>query len=103
MSRRLILTFAAVAIVGVAGGVAFTYPSHAYQTAATSEDLAAASTVHTYCMTVGAFEPVSTPWQINRRWPVRLGIFGAGLALALVSLIARSRGSNISPVRPPDG
>jgi hypothetical protein len=103
MSRRLVLTLAAVAILGVTGGVAFAYTSHAYQTAATSQELATPSTAHTYCMTVAAFAPVATPWQIERRWPLRLGILGGGFALAVVSLAARSKREDTSPVRPPEG
>jgi hypothetical protein len=86
MSRRLVLTLAAVVILGAAAGIAFTYPSHAYQTAATTVDLAGPtpSALHTYCMNVGAFAPVSPPWHVERWWPLRIGILGAGIALALV-------------------
>jgi hypothetical protein len=79
------LTFVAVVILGAAVGIASAYPSHAYQTAATSGELA---TVHTYCMTVGSFEGVSPDWQVERRWPLRIGTLGVGIALALGLLTA---------------
>lgn len=86
MSRRLVLTLAAVVILGAAAGVAFTYPSHAYQTAATTVDLAGPtpSALHTYCMTVGAFAQIPPPWHVERGWLLRIGILGAGIAVALV-------------------
>src|SRR5437867_3907979 len=79
------LTLAALVILSAAVGIASAYPSHAYQTAATSGELA---TVHTYCMTVGSFATVSPPWQVERRWPVRIGTVGAGIVSALVLLTA---------------
>jgi hypothetical protein len=85
MGHWLALTLAAVVVLSAAVGIAFAYPSHAYQTAAMSGELAS---VHTYCMTVGSFASVSPPWQVERWWPLRIGIFGAGVVLALVLLKA---------------
>ena len=85
MGRWRALTFAAVVILSAAVGIAVAYPSHAYQTAATSGELAS---VHTYCMTVGSFASVSPPWQVERWWPLRIGILGVGVVLALVFLKA---------------
>jgi hypothetical protein len=88
MGHWLALTLAAVVILSAAAGTAFAYPSHAYQTAATSGELA---TVHTYCMMVGSFASVSPPWQIERRWPLRIGVLGAGIVLAVGLLTAAKR------------
>jgi len=101
MGRRLALTLAVVVILSVAGGIAFTFPSHAYQTAPTSVDLAGPtpSALHTSCMMVGAFAHVSSPWQVDRRWPVRIGIFGAGIVLALV-LLGATKAADTRRVRP---
>jgi amino acid transporter len=88
MGHWLALTLAAVVILSAAAGTAFAYPSHAYQTAATSGELA---TVHTYCMTVGSFASVSPPWRIERRWPLRIGVLGAGIVLAVGLLTAAKR------------
>ena len=101
MSRRLAATLAAVVILGAAVGIAFTLPSHAYQTAATGVHLAGPTppTLHTSCRTVGAFAHVSSPWQVERRWPLRIGIFGVGIVLALV-LLAATQGANTGRVRP---
>jgi hypothetical protein len=96
MGRWLALTFAAVVIMSAAVGIASAYPSHAYQTAATSGELAK---VHTYCMTVGSLASVSPPWQVERRWPLRIGILGAGIVSAFVLLIA-ARGAYTRRLRP---
>jgi hypothetical protein len=85
MGRELVMAVAAIVILSAAIGFAFAYPSHAYQTAATSGELA---TVHTYCMAVGGFESVSPPWHVERRWAVRIGTVGAGLVVALGLLSA---------------
>jgi amino acid transporter len=90
------LTFAAVVILGAALGIASAYPSHAYQTAATSGELAS---VHTYCMTVGSFASVSPPWQIERRWPLRIGILGTGILSAFV-LFKAAKGSYRGRLKP---
>jgi hypothetical protein len=84
VSRELALVAIAVVIVAAAIGVAVAYPSHAYQTATPM------SAAHTYCSTVRAFEEVSTPWKVDRRWPLRAGTLGAGLVLGLGSLAAAS-------------
>jgi hypothetical protein len=96
MVRELALTFAAVAILSAAVGIAFAYPSHAYQTAATSGELA---TVHTYCMTVGSFASVSPPWKVERRWPLRIGTLGAGIVLAL-GLLTTAKGAHTRRLKP---
>jgi hypothetical protein len=97
MGHWLPLTLAAVVILSGAVGTAFAYPSHAYQTAATSGELA---TVHTYCMTVGSFASVSPPWQVERWWPLRIGILGAGIVLGLGLLTAakRAKAGRLKPV-----
>jgi hypothetical protein len=84
-------------ILSAAVGTAFAYPSHAYQTAATSGELA---TVHPYGMTVGSFARVSPPWQVERWWPLRIGILGAGIVLALGVLAAakRAKAGRLKPV-----
>jgi hypothetical protein len=78
----LALVIVAVVIFAAAIGVATAYPSHAYQTATP------VSTAHTYCSTVRSFEAVSTPWKVDRRWPMRAGILGAGMVVGLGSLTA---------------
>jgi hypothetical protein len=97
MSRELVMTIAAVVILSAAIGFAVAYPSHAYQTAATSGELA---TVHTYCMAVGGFEDVSPPWQVERWWPLRIGTVGAGalVALGLLSVAAGRYTRRLRPV-----
>jgi len=77
MGREIALVLAAIVALSVAIGIAVAYPSHAYQTATPS------STAHIYCMTVGSFEVVSAPLQVERWWGLRLGTFGAGMAVAL--------------------
>lgn len=77
MGRELILIIAAVVVLSVAIGIAVAYPSHAYQTATPS------STAHIYCMTVGSFEAVSAPLQVERWWGLRFGTLGSGMAVAL--------------------
>ncbi len=96
MGRWLALTFAAVVILSMAIGIASAYPSHAYQTAGTSGELAA---VHTYCMTVGSFTSVSPPWQVERRWPLRAGILGAGIVVAL-GLLTAAKGAYTGRLKP---
>ena len=76
------LVVVAVIIFAVSIGVATAYPSHAYQTVTPT------SSVHTYCSTVRSFERVSTPWRVDRRWPMRASTLGAGLVLGLGSLAA---------------
>jgi hypothetical protein len=95
----LALTLAAVVILSAAAGTAFAYPSHAYQTAGTSGELA---TVHTYCMAVDSFASVSPPWQVERRWPLRIGVLGGGIVLAL-GLLTAAKGvyaRRLKPVPP---
>jgi uncharacterized protein (TIGR03382 family) len=77
MGRELALVVAGLVILATAIVIATAYPSHAYRTAAPT------STVHTYCMTVGSFEAVSAPLQVERWWGLRAGSLGAGGALAL--------------------
>ena len=96
MDHWLALTLAAVVILSTAVGIASAYPSHAYRTAATSGELA---TVHTYCMTVGSFASVSPPWQVERRWPLRIGILGAGSVLAL-GLLMSAKGAKACRLKP---
>jgi hypothetical protein len=96
MGRCLALTFAAAVILSAAVGIAAAYPSHAYQTAATSGERAA---VHTYCMTVGSFTAVAPPWQVERRWPLRAGVLGAGIVLAL-GLLTVAKGAYKKRLKP---
>ena len=77
-------------------GIASAYPSHAYQTAATSGELA---TVHTYCMTVGSFATVSPPWQVERRWPIRIGTVGAGIVSARLARSGQEREGKAAQTR----
>jgi hypothetical protein len=87
--RRLTEGLLAVVIFGSAVGIAAAYPSHAYRTAATNGELA---TIHTYRETVGSFEGVSQPLQVERFWSVRIGVvLGAGVVLALGLLLAAKR------------
>jgi hypothetical protein len=97
MGHGLALTLAAVVILSGAMVTAVAYPSHAYQTAATSGELA---TVHTYCRTVGSFASVSPPWQVERWWPLRIGILAAGtvLALGLLTAAKRAKAGRLKPV-----
>jgi hypothetical protein len=48
-------------------------------------------TVHTYRETVGSFEGVSQPLQVERVWSMRIGVLGAGIVLALGLLLASKR------------
>jgi hypothetical protein len=92
MSRELALVVIAIVFVATSIGAATAYPSHAYQTATPM------SVAHTYCSTVRAFEAVSSPWKVDRRWSVRAGILGAGLVLGIGSLAA-ARALNTSRQR----
>jgi hypothetical protein len=76
MGREIALLLAAIVVLSVAIGIAVAYPSHAYQTATP------ASTAHIYCMTVGSFEAVSAPLQVERWWGLRIGTLGTGMAVA---------------------
>jgi hypothetical protein len=82
MGREIALLLAAIVVLSVAIGIAVAYPSHAYQTATQT------STAHIYCMTVGSFEAVSAPLQVERWWGLRLGSLGAGMSVALGFLTA---------------
>ena len=77
MGREIALVLAAIVVLSAAIGIAVAYPSHAYQTATPS------SAAHIYCMTVGSFEAVSAPLQVERWWALRLGTFGTGMAVSL--------------------
>jgi hypothetical protein len=77
MGREIALLLAAIVVLSVAIAIAVAYPSHAYETATPS------STAHIYCMTVGSFEAVSAPLQVERWWGLRLGTLGTGMAAAL--------------------
>jgi hypothetical protein len=77
MTREVALVLAAIVVLAVAIGIATAYPSHAYQTASPT------STAHIYCMTVGSFEAVSPPLQVERWWGLRFSALGAGVALSL--------------------